>query len=131
MTDYLGESRLERTGSAQNTNSDITPYTWIGDSSAMRVYDYSANVEGNWVEGSGNTNYFNLRFYNRPLTWSSTNPMRVFRISQVTFTNKSLYSAIMTTGAVQTNDIVIVENDAAYIYIPSNEFTNYGAFTEP
>ena len=36
---YAGESILERTGSALNDSSDITPYTWMGDASSMVVYD--------------------------------------------------------------------------------------------
>ena len=57
--------------------------------------------------------------------------MRIFKIASGALTNSSLYNAIIRTGSVQSNDIVIMENDAAYIYIPSNEFAAYGAFTEP
>jgi len=41
-TEYIQESRLERTGNAKidaPENSSITPYYWSGDIACMKVYD--------------------------------------------------------------------------------------------
>ena len=129
---YAGESILERTGSALNDSSDITPYTWMGDASSMVVYDYDTSVEGNWRIGTNNSEYYNIRFANKPINWSQSAPLRIFRIASGAgaLQNTSLYSAIGGAGAIQANDIVILSNDAAYIYVTASEYNTYGLFTE-
>ena len=128
-TQYSGESILERTGSALNDTSDITPYTWIGDTSSMSVYIYDSSEESGWRAGEKNTNYYNIRFINKPYSWSSSNNMRVFYIPANTLINTSIYNAIGSAN-IQANDIVIIENDAAYIYVTPSEYNTYGIFTE-
>ena len=128
-TQYQGESMLERTGNAQNESSDITPYAWIGDTSSMQVRIYDTSVEGNWRTGDSNANYYNIRFANKPYTWSGSNNMRIFYIPSNTLANTSIYTAIGSAN-IQANDIVIIENDAAYIYITPSEYNTYGIFTE-
>ena len=128
---YLGESRLERTGNAQNETSDITPYTWIGDTGSIEVYNYNSTIEGNWETAPSISAYYNLRFFNKPLSWSITNKLRIFKASSSALANTSLYNAIGGQNAIQPNDIVVLENDAAYIYIASNEYNNYSTMIEP
>jgi len=130
MTLYSGESILERTGSALNDTSDITPYSWIGDTSSMVVYNYNTNIEGNWETGTKNAEYYNIKFANKVYNWSNSSPVRIFKIPSGALQNTSIYTAIGGANAIQPNDIVIMENDAAYIYITSSEYNTYGLFTE-
>jgi hypothetical protein len=129
MEQYTSESTLERTGSGLTVSSDITPYAWIGDTSSMSVYVYDSSVEGNWRTGEKNTTYYNIRFMNKPYNWSASNNLRVFFVPANTLVNTSLYNAIGSAN-IQSNDIVIIENDSAYIYITPSEYNTYGIFTE-
>lgn len=129
MDQYTSESTLERTGSGLAVSSDITPYAWIGDTSSMSVYVYDSSVEGNWRTGEKNTTYYNIRFKNKPYNWSASNNLRVFFVPANTLVNTSLYNAIGSAN-IQSNDIVIIENDSAYLYITPSEYNTYGIFTE-
>jgi hypothetical protein len=98
---YNEESILERTGGMDVETSDITPYTWIGDNGTMEVYDYNSSASDSpWTLSSGSSNYHNLRFANKPITWSTTTPLRVFRLTSSNVLNTSAYNAIGGNGVI-------------------------------
>jgi len=60
--------------------NNITPYPWMKDSNSIRVYQYSSSAE-NFVSTDIDYNYYNLRFANKPLTWSNSKPLTIYIIS--------------------------------------------------
>lgn len=138
LSTYNAESILERMGSAiLYTESDITPYSWNNDYDAMVVYNYdptNQNAVNGWIQVSGDSRYFNLRFANKPIKWSSSNPMRIFTIASSQLNNRSFRDLIGASN-LRENDIVILTNalnsEYAYMYVTSNTYNNLGLERKP
>ena len=119
------------------TESDITPYSWNNDYDAMVVYNYdptNQNAVNGWIQVSGDSRYFNLRFANKPIKWSSSNPMRIFTIASSQLNNRSFRDLIGASN-LRENDIVILTNalnsEYAYMYVTSNTYNNLGLERKP
>jgi len=101
---------------------DLTPYSWLNDTTSMTVYDYNSSTENHWTSATMNNDYYNIRFFNKPINWSTSSKLRIFRIARNAVGNNSLRSLIPD---LQLYDIVILTGEAAYMYV-SNEDLQYG-----
>jgi len=126
---YGLESIYERNGRTNgNLITDITPYGWLGDNASMIIYDYSFGEENPWIESDSiNSNYYNLRFPNKPILWSVESPIHIYRISRSAVGNTNLRRIIPN---LQVGDIVVLTNEAAYMYVSTADIQS-GIQTEP
>ena len=130
---YKIESLLERNhiATGSNLNQEITPYTWHNDSASMLVYDYDINTTGYWKLQDGiNSNYYNLRFTNKPISWSTSSKLRIYRISRNSIQNNTTLFNLLASQNIHSGDIVVLTNDAAYMYVSSEDLAE-GLNTEP
>ena len=126
---YGYESLYERNGrtSGGTLITDITPYSWYDDTASMKVYDYYATGT-RWREASVNNNYYNLRFINKPITWSTSSPMNIYRISRSSISSGTTLRDLIPS--LQIGDIVVLNDEAAYMYISIDDL-NSGLQIEP
>ena len=130
-TNYNYESKYENTGvNDDKITSNITPYTWMGDSECLQVYNNfnpNSTTETTWTLADDNYDYYNLRF-DYPINWSTSTPLRIYEISFQTLTERPYYNIIPN---IKTGDIIVnTEDKIAYMYVDNNTITNYGLKTE-
>ena len=125
--EYNDESIIERTGNTEADTSDITPYPWIGDAGSVEVweYDYTYTEGQHWRPGTATSMYYNLRFANKPFSWSNSNKLRIFYIPSGATLDDTVYEEINNKDSIRSNDIVVIGTDAAYIYISANDYNLY------
>lgn len=125
---YKVESIYENTGDSLANTSDITPYSWIGDTSSVVVLkNYKAN-DGTWTETSDCAYYHNLRF-ELPITWSTSSKMRIYEVNFTNaFTERPFINMI---SGIQEGSIVIdIRYNEAYMYLTNDTISRYGLKTE-
>ena len=127
-TTYQNESLLERNVDiTRSPIRDITPYSWLNDSSSMRVYQYSFGSETPWTATNANMEYYNLRFPNKPIKWSTSSPICIYEIARSAVGNTTLRNIIPD---LKVGDIVVLTGEAAYMYVSTDDM-NAGVPTEP
>ena len=125
---YNNESIYERNGKTTGTLvTDITPYSLYEDAASMVVYDYY-NTGTRWREASAESAYYNLRFTNKPISWSTSSPLRIYRIARSAIPNGSTLRSLISN--LESGDIVVLTNEAAYMYVSTDDLS-YGLQTEP
>jgi len=120
---YNNESIYERNGKTTGTLvTDITPYSLYEDAASMVVYDYY-NTGTRWREASAESAYYNLRFTNKPISWSTSSPLRIYRIARSAIPNGSTLRSLISN--LESGDIVVLTNEAAYMYVSTDDLS-YG-----
>ena len=134
VSGYEGESKIERSGDSSG-NSDITPYNWLNGTDSIRVYAWTASGWTLSDDSNNNKIYYNLRFPNKAISWSSSNPMRIFLFTD-SMTYSTLANQIAQNGTyeLKEGDIAIINNsnsaNEAYMYVNSATYNNYGTWRE-
>jgi len=115
---------------AEENNENLEPYTWLADNTSVLVYNYDPNTTSHWASASDSdrSHYLNLRFPGYKLTWSTENPLRIFRITTTTIPSSStIYSEINNiSGGIKYGDIYISNDGVAYVYINDTNITVTG-----
>lgn len=125
---YNNESIYERNGKTTGTLvTDITPYSLYEDAASMAVYDYY-NTGTRWREASAESAYYNLRFTNKPISWSTSSPLRIYRIARSAIPSGSTLRNLIPN--LESGDIVVLTNEAAYMYVSTDDLS-YGLQPEP
>ena len=112
---------------AEELNSVLKPYAWLNDSTRVQVYNYDANVSNRWVASSESNpaHYLNLRFVNKSISASTTNPLRVFVGVGATITGTIYTEVNRINDGIKAGD-VFINNEDTYIYVTNSEINDKG-----
>lgn len=106
----------------------LSPFKWK-NTSVIAVYDYST-TNNNWNAASSiSSNYLNIRFPYKPITWGLTNKLRIYRVSQLSNISANTVALSIGRENIRSGDILIAQ-DQAYIYISNKEINRYGLYPE-
>lgn len=134
------ESIFELTGSTDSNTSAITPYQWMrapgGVINAKRYAGSGTSTP--WVSVTPEAYWFNIRFKEKPISWSATNQMNIYIIDSSTIGSSTFYNAIGGAN-IQSGDIVIYRTTTSgetelygvYMYVTTAESSTSGLLTMP
>lgn len=130
---YGYESIYELTGTTNSDTSVITPYTWFETAgtviNAQKFMGSSAETK--WVSTTPQSYWFNIRFNEKPIIWSTTNKMNIYLIDSAVIGSETFYSAIGASN-IKANDIIIYTSnneeilEGVYMYVSASELSTYG-----
>lgn len=120
---YDVESIYERNGATTGSSlaTDITPYGWYGDAGSIEVYDYQSTASTKWVLSDMSNDYYNLRFVNKPISWSPSSKMHVYRINRSSITGNSTLRSLISD--LNMGDIAILNGEGAYMYVSGEDLS--------
>lgn len=114
------------------TNTDYQQegnlYPWATSTAGINVYTY--NVSGSQFSANvANAAYKNLRFPGQPISLST---LRILNINGQVDNFKDIFNSESSPyGAIVSGDIVIENNQTAYMYVSSNDIISKGLQVEP
>lgn len=140
INEYEQESLYELTGSTEPIEAGqptITPYTWMNTApTVISAKSYlGSGSEQRWTNSTVQSYWFNIRFKDRPILWSTSNPLAIYEIDATKIGSDTFYSAIGANN-IHTGDIVIytsqngVRLEGVYMYISQNDVLTYGMQTQ-
>jgi len=137
---YGLESIYELTGKNDSSTSDITPYTWMRTpSTAINAMQYvGTGSENHWPTIDPQAYWFNIRFNEKPISWSASNKMNIYVIDSTTLSSATFYSAI-GGDRIKSGDIVIYKTPVGdstevlgvYMFVTREEQSRLGIQTLP
>jgi hypothetical protein len=136
ISNYGQESLYELTGSTEPIEAGqptITPYTWMNTAPTVMVAKsyLGSGSEQRWASTAIQSRWFNIRFKDRPITWSTSNPLTVYEIDATNIGSDTFYTAIGANN-IHTGDIVIYTSQngsilqGVYMYISQNDVLAQG-----
>jgi len=139
INDYGQESLYELTGSTEpieDGQPTITPYTWMKTAPVViSAKSYlGSDSEQRWTNSTVQSYWFNIRFKDRPILWSTSNPLAIYEIDATKIGSDTFYSAIGANN-IHTGDIIIYTSqngarlEGVYMYISQNDVLTYGMQT--
>ena len=121
---YSAANVLDDESRYENEDELLSPFTWKSPTK-VEVYNYSTTNGWQPIQNE-NSNYLNIRFPYKPISWGESNKMHVYVIDQLDTISGSVAASI-GASKLRSGDIFI-SNHQAYIYISNKEINRYGLY---
>ena len=124
---YSAANVLDDNSSYEREDTLLSPFKWK-NTNVIVAYNYSV-TSNNWSETTNITsNYLNMRFPYKPISWGQVNKMRVYLVDSLSNIPNSVALSIGRNN-LRSGDILITGQEA-YIYVSNAEINRYGLYPE-